>query len=103
MKRVGLPGQDGTFDFNRTGVPGVPGSSQNRPLKVLFRSKSTALKLLLKAKNLKDDDQFNVSFIVTESREKSRTQNLVEQLRAKRAENPDKKFYKLHKSIRSNS
>ena len=64
MKRVGLPGQDGTFDFNRTGVPGVPGSSQNRPLKVLFRSKSTALKLLLKAKNLKDDDQFNVSFIV---------------------------------------
>ena len=100
MQRAGLPEQDGTYKCERIGAPD---SSRIRPLKVLFSSKSTAFDLLLKSKNLKDDDQFNNIFIVPDRSREERAEHkiLVEQLRAKRAENPDKKFYIYHKSIRS--
>ena len=100
MQRAGLPEQDGHFNCERIGAPD---SSRCRPLKISFSSKFTAFELLLKSKNLKDDDQFNNIFIVPDRSREERAEHkkLVEQLRAKRAENPDKKFYIYHKSIRS--
>ena len=102
MQRAGLPEQDGTYNCERIGAPI---DSRSRPLKVLFSSKSTAFELLLRSKNLKDDDQFHNIFIAPDRSREERVEHkkLVEQLRAKRAENPDKKFYIYHKSIRSSN
>ena len=97
MQRAGLPESDGQFDCERIGAPD---SSRSRPLKVSFSFKSTALELLLKSKNLKDDDHFNNIFIVPNRSREERAEHkkLVEQLRVKRAENPEKKFYIYQKS-----
>ena len=102
MQRAGLPESDGQFDCERIGTPD---SSRNRPLKLSFSSKSTAFELLVKSKNLKDDDRYSNVFIVPDRSREERAEHkkLVEQLRAKRIENPDKKFYIWHKSIRSNN
>ena len=102
MQRAGLSESDGQCDCERIGAPD---GSRSRPLKVSFSFKSTAFELLLKSKNLKDDDQFNNVFIVPDRSREERAEHkkLVEQLRAKRAENPEKKFYIYHKSIRSNN
>ena len=102
MQRAGLPEQDGTFNCERIGAPD---SSRCRPLKMSFSSKFTAFDLLLKSKNLKDDDRYSNVFIVPDRSREERAEHkkLVEQLRAKRIENPDKKFYIWHKSIRSNN
>ena len=102
MQRAGLPESDGHFDCKRIGAPD---SSRSRPLKVSFSSKSTAFELLVKSKNLKDDDQYSNVFIVPDRTREERVEHkkLVEQLRAKRADNPDKKFYLWHKSRRSNN
>ena len=72
---------------------------------ISFSHRSTAFESLLKSKNLKDDDQFNNIFIVPDRSREERAEHkkLVEQLKAKRAENPKRKFYIYHKSIRSNN
>ena len=72
MQRAGLPEQDGTFNCERIGAPD---SSRCRPLKISFSSKFTAFDLLLKSKNLKDDDQFNNIFIVPDRSREERAEH----------------------------
>jgi hypothetical protein len=102
MQRAGLPEQDGHFDCKRIGVTK---SSRIRPLKVTFSSKSTAFELLLKSKNLKDDELYSNVFIVPDQSPEERAEHkkLVELLKAKRAENPTKRFFIWNKSIRSDN
>ena len=100
MQRAGLLEQDGQFHCERIGVAE---SSRTRPLKLTFSSKSTAFELLVKSKNLKDDDQYGNIFIVPDRTREERVEHrkLVEQLKVKRAENPEKRFYIWNKSIMS--
>ena len=88
------------FDCKRIGVAE---SSRTRRLKLTFSSKSTALELLVKSKNLKDDDQYGNIFIAPDRTREERVEHrkLVEQLKVKRAENPEKRFYIWNKSIMS--
>ena len=72
MQRAGLPESNGQFDCERIGAPD---SSRSRPLKVSFSHKSTAFELLLKSKNLKDDDQFNNIFIVPDRSREERAEH----------------------------
>ena len=102
MQRAGLPEQDGTFKCKRIGAPGT---SQIRPLKIMFSSKSPAFDLLLKSKNLKDDELYSNVFIVPDRTREERAEHrkLVELLKTKRAENPSKRFFIWNKSIRSDN
>ena len=102
MQKAGLAEQDGQYYCKRIGAPE---SSKIRPLKIQFSSRSTAFELLVKSKNLKDSDEYNNIFIVPDRtlQERIEHKKLVEQLKVKRAENPDKRFYIWNKSIRSSN
>ena len=102
MQQARLSEQDGQYNCKRLGAPE---SSRIRPLWIQFSSRSTAFEVLVKSKNLKDSDQYSNIFIVPDRTLQERVEHkkLVEQLKVKRAEYPDKRFYIWNKSIRSSN
>ena len=89
---------DGDFATERIGSPV---QEKNRPLKVRFEYKSSAFDILACSKNLKDSDNYHMVFIEPDRSREERTEHrkLVQQLKLKRSDNPNKRFYIWNKTI----
>ena len=118
MNSAGLDVVEGEYTTERIGTLD---KDKNRPLKVKFDFKSTAFRLLAKAKNLKDNEEYGQVFIVPDRSREERIEHrklveqltvpdrsreeriehrkLVEQLKLIRTQNPDKRCYIWNKAI----
>ena len=91
---------DGEVNCERVGRPE---KDNCRPLKVTIGNVTVVSDILKRSKVLRDNDKFHKVFISPDRSKEERMERkkLVEELKQKRADNPNKRFYIKHNTIYS--